>query len=95
MPQIPLFDQWRDGIDATWEVDLWGRVRRQYEAAQACLQESGEQRRLILIAREAYLPRDYVTLRGSQERLRIPGANRDEAERMWALRVSRYCWSCE
>ena len=32
---IPLFDQWKDSIDATWEVDLWGRVRRQYEAAGA------------------------------------------------------------
>ncbi|NHN86177.1 efflux transporter outer membrane subunit, partial [Acetobacter musti] len=87
---IPLLDRWRDGLDATWEVDLWGRVRRQYEAAQAYLDESGEQRRSLLIAREADLASDYMMLRGLQERLRVMRANRDDAEKMLALSTARY-----
>ncbi|WP_242013067.1 efflux transporter outer membrane subunit, partial [Acetobacter sicerae] len=87
---IPLLDRWRDGVDATWEVDLWGRVRRQYEAAQAYLDESTEQRRSLLIAREADLARDYMTLRGTQKQLAILQHNRDDAQRVLELSTSRY-----
>ena len=57
---IPLLNQWQDGLQASWEVDLWGRVRRQYEAAKAYLTASMEERRGILIARQAELARDYM-----------------------------------
>ncbi|NHN89703.1 efflux transporter outer membrane subunit [Acetobacter conturbans] len=87
---IPLLDRWRDGVDATWEVDLWGRVRRQYEAAQAYLNESTEQRRSLLIAREADLARDYMTLRGTQQQLDILKRNRDDAQHVLDLSSSRY-----
>ncbi|NHO33726.1 efflux transporter outer membrane subunit [Acetobacter sp. LMG 1636] len=87
---IPVLDRWRDGVDATWEVDLWGRVRRQYEAAKAYLEESGEQRRSMLIAREADLARDYVTLRGSQEKLRVLRLNLADASRIFGLSEARY-----
>ncbi|MFT8719980.1 efflux transporter outer membrane subunit [Acetobacter sp.] len=87
---IPLLDQWRDGVDATWELDLWGRVRRQYEAAQAYLDETAEERRSVLIAREADLARDYVTLRGTQQQLDILKQNRDDAQKMLDLSSARY-----
>ncbi|WP_233140557.1 efflux transporter outer membrane subunit [Acetobacter sp. DsW_063] len=87
---IPLLDQWRDSVDATWEVDLWGRVRRQYEAAKAYLDESAEQRRSMLIAREGDLARDYVALRAAQEQLRILKANRDDAQKLLDLSSARF-----
>lgn len=87
---IPLLDQWRDGVDATWEVDLWGRVRRQYEAAQAFLDETTENRRSLLIAREGDLARDYVTLRGLQDELRIVKRNRDDAAHILEISSARY-----
>jgi outer membrane protein TolC len=36
------FDYWDAGFDATWELDVWGRVRRGVEAASA---EVGARRR--------------------------------------------------
>ena len=69
--KIPPIDLWQDGIDATWEVDLWGRVRRSVEAAKATLQASDEDRRSTLIARFAEVARDYMTLRGQQQQLAI------------------------
>ncbi|MBB2180516.1 efflux transporter outer membrane subunit [Gluconacetobacter tumulicola] len=84
---IPLFDQWKDSIDATWEVDLWGRVRRQYEAAGADLQASNEERRGVLTARMAELARDYMALREAQTLLHILLDNRDTAAR--TLELSR------
>lgn len=73
---VPLLNQWSDSIDATYEVDLWGRVARQYEEAKAQLEASDEARRGILIAQQADMARDYMTLRGAQEQLRITQANR-------------------
>ena len=32
---IPAFDLFQGGFDATWELDLWGRVRRAVESADA------------------------------------------------------------
>lgn len=88
--EIPLLNRWQDGVDASWEVDLWGRVRRQYEAAKAWLDETQEKRRSVLIAREAELARDYVMLRGLQDQLRILKRNRDDAENMLTLSNARY-----
>jgi NodT family efflux transporter outer membrane factor (OMF) lipoprotein len=54
------------GFDASWELDLWGRVRRQVEAADADVKDSEEQRNDALISVQAEIARDYVQLRGAQ-----------------------------
>ncbi|GBQ83992.1 secretion system type I outer membrane efflux pump lipoprotein NodT [Gluconacetobacter johannae DSM 13595] len=86
---IPLLDQWRDSIDATWEVDLWGRVRRQYEAASADLDSSVEERRGVLTAQMAEVARDYVALREAQAQLHILMDNRDTAAHTLELSQQR------
>ncbi len=87
---IPLLNNWQDGVQASWEVDLWGRVRRQYEAAKSYTDASMEERRGILIARQSELASDYMQLRSLQEQLRITLANRDAAEKLLQLSQSRY-----
>ncbi len=87
---IPLLNNWQDGVQASWEVDLWGRVRRQYEAAKSYTNASMEERRGILIARQSELASDYMALRSLQEQLRITTANRDAATRLLQLSQSRY-----
>ncbi|WP_160257166.1 efflux transporter outer membrane subunit [Acetobacter pasteurianus] len=87
---IPLLNQWQDGLQASWEIDLWGRVRRQYEAAKAYMKATMEERRGILIARQAELASDYMTLRNLQEQLRITKENRDAASEILQLSSSRY-----
>ncbi|GAB6967132.1 efflux transporter outer membrane subunit [Komagataeibacter kakiaceti JCM 25156] len=88
--KIPLFNQWRDSIDATWEIDLWGRVRRQYEAATAETQATNEARRAILISRQSEVARDYMELRNTQQQLRIVMENRDVAKSLLDLNEQRY-----
>ena len=71
------------GFDASWELDLWGRVRRAIEAADA----NAEQARALLgevrLAVRAELARDYYELRSVQAQLRLAhdelGAARDNA----------------
>ncbi len=68
-------DLYQVGFDASWELDIWGRVRRSVEAADADLGAASEDRRDVLIALLAEVARNYVELRSLQERLAIAEAN--------------------
>ena len=87
---VPPIDLWRDGIDANYEVDLWGRVRRTVESAKASLDASADMRRNTLLSALAEVARDYVQLRGDQELLRIQRANLLTAEQSLTLTRQRY-----
>ena len=69
------FNNYSVGFDASWELDLWGNVARQIEAADAQLVMNADMRRDMLVSTLAELARDYVQLRGSQELLRIAQDN--------------------
>ncbi|MCK5915754.1 MAG: efflux transporter outer membrane subunit [Deltaproteobacteria bacterium] len=60
------YDQYGVNIDASWEVDLWGKVRRNVEAAQAEYQASQEDRNDFLISVCADVARTYFTIRTLQ-----------------------------
>lgn len=77
---VPPFDLFQGGFDATWELDLWGRVRRAVESADAQVDASTEARRQTLVTSLAELARDYVQLRGAQEGLRIARRNLRSAQ---------------
>jgi NodT family efflux transporter outer membrane factor (OMF) lipoprotein len=63
------------GFDAGWELDLFGRVRREGEAAKADVQAAMEDRNLVLVSMLAEVSRDYIRLRSEQIRLRIAQEN--------------------
>ncbi|MFP2237946.1 efflux transporter outer membrane subunit [Pseudescherichia vulneris] len=57
---------YQGSFDAQWELDLWGKVRRQVEAAQAQQQAAIEQRNDALVSLEAEVARAWLQLRGTQ-----------------------------
>lgn len=57
---------WQVGFDASWELDLFGRVRRSVEAAQAQTSEAIESRNDALVSLEAEVAQTYMQLRGAQ-----------------------------
>jgi NodT family efflux transporter outer membrane factor (OMF) lipoprotein len=59
------------GFDAGWEIDVFGGVRRDKEAALAQLQAAEEVRRDVLITLLADVARNYAELRGTQQQLQI------------------------
>ncbi len=72
--KIAPINDFTTGFDASWEVDIWGRVRRQAEAADAMIEVNEEQRRDALVSTLAEVARDYIQLRGAQALL----ANADD-----------------
>ncbi len=92
--QIPkhTFDDWQGGFDASWELDLFGRIRRSVEAANADLAALEESRRDVLVRLLAETARDYIELRASQRRLAVANdtlrAQRDTLELVQARRAA-------
>ncbi len=87
---IPAVDLWRDEIDASYELDLWGSVRRNVEAAGAQLESSADARRSSLISAEAEAARDYVQLRSLQAQLAIQQNNAKTASDTLTLTQQRF-----
>ncbi|PYQ48924.1 MAG: hypothetical protein DMF78_19965 [Acidobacteria bacterium] len=59
------------GFDAAWEIDVFGGVRRDREAALADAQAAEEGRRDVLVTLLADVARTYTELRGVQQEVRI------------------------
>lgn len=65
------FTLYQAGFDASWEVDLWGRVRRSIEAARA---DAARQAALLDFARLSLVSevaRNYFELRATQSQIRL------------------------
>jgi NodT family efflux transporter outer membrane factor (OMF) lipoprotein len=69
------FNEFYSGFDASWELDLWGRIRRQVESADAQVDQAADQRRDALVSSLAELARDYLQLRGVQTQIGIANDN--------------------
>ena len=59
------------GATASWEIDLWGRLRRQTESAQANLLATEEARRGVLLTLVSSVATGYLQLRALDEQLVI------------------------
>ena len=61
----------------TWELDLWGRIRRLSEGARADLLATEEARRGIILSLVAEVANGYLQLRGLDEELAVAKRNMD------------------
>ncbi len=87
---IPPFNLWQYGFDASWELDLWGRVRRSIESANANVRASAEDRRNMLLSVLAEVARDYIQLRGTQREIEITRDNLNTAQQALHLAQQRF-----
>jgi NodT family efflux transporter outer membrane factor (OMF) lipoprotein len=83
------FDLWQGGFDASWEVDLWGGVRRSVESATASTEAADEAKRTVLLSGLAEVARDYIQLRGVQTQLQIARDNVSTARQSLNLTQQR------
>jgi len=85
--QLNLFQA---GFDATWELDIFGGVRRSIEAADADIAASEESRRDVLVTLLSEVALNYTQLRGSQRRLAIAYENIAAQQDTVELSQTRY-----
>jgi outer membrane protein, multidrug efflux system len=66
---------YKAGFDASWEIDVFGGVRRSVEAADANIEAAVENRRDALVTLLGDVAKNYIDLRGFQRRLAVAQAN--------------------
>jgi NodT family efflux transporter outer membrane factor (OMF) lipoprotein len=70
-----ISNQYQVGFDAAWEIDVFGGVRRNIEAADADLAATVEARQGVLISLSAEVALNYIDLRSFQQRISIARKN--------------------
>ena len=84
LPGFPFdqreFDTAQAGFDGLWELDLFGRVRRNVQAARADVQASEATLRDARVSVIAEVARDYFILRGLQDQFVLTRRNAQSQE---------------
>ncbi len=78
------------GFDAAWELDLFGRIRRSVESAQAMYEAGFENYRDTLVTLSAEVASTYVELRTTQARLHFALKNVESQQGMLELAQTRF-----
>ena len=78
------------GFDSSWEIDVFGGVRRDVEAAKADIAAAEEGRRDVLVTLLAEVGRNYMALRGSQSRTAILHSNLEAQREILELTKVRF-----
>ena len=68
-------DLYQAGFDASWELDIWGQVRREVEAAGDNIDAAVENRRNVLVSLLSEVATTYSQYRGFQRELSIANEN--------------------
>lgn len=78
------------GFDFLWEIDLFGRIKRSVESAEASYQASVEDYRDVMVTLLAEVCRNYIELRTIQARIVYTRENIDIQQRTLELTKSRF-----
>ena len=78
------------GFDASWEIDVFGGIRRSVEAATAELEATEASMRDVMISLLSEVALNYVDLRTFQLGVQVAVGNLDAQERSYRLALSRY-----
>ena len=87
----PVFNQFQATLSASWEIDFFGKLRRQTEAARANLLASEEGRRATILTLVASVASSYVNLLSLDRQLDIAkstAASRAASVNVFQLRFS-------
>jgi multidrug efflux system outer membrane protein len=83
------FNSYSAVLNASWEIDIWGRIRRQTEAANAQLLASEEGRNGVVLSLVGSVAGAYINLRNLDRQLEIARAtakSRGESYELFKLR---------
>ena len=82
--------RWVAGLDAGWELDLFGKYRREIEASRYDTQAAAEARNAVLLAVVADVVRTYLDMRGLQMELAVVRQAVDTAQHTVVLMQTRF-----
>lgn len=84
------YDWFLGGLNASWELDLFGGIRRSVEAAQAEFEVSTADMHAVLTSLTAEVALNYIELRTSQQRVQVAQNHIEAQNKTYALNNSRF-----
>lgn len=78
------------GLDASWELDVFGKVAREVEAATAEFQATEEDQRDVAVSLYAEVARTYLAVRAYQSQLAVAESNIRSQREILTLTRTRY-----
>lgn len=87
--QLPQRDLWDVGFDASWEIDLFGRVGRTVNAYGALVSSAEHGLEDVQVSLAAEVARTYFELRGAERQLAVARRNAENQQRTVALTEER------
>ncbi len=85
----PDYDYWDAGVEASWEVDLFGRLRGGLRGRNALVGSSEADEEDVQVLVTAEVARSYVVMRGLQDQLAVARENAANQERTLGLTQRR------
>jgi len=86
----PTFNNFQLGLSASWELDLWGKIRRATEAARASLLATEESRKSVRLTLISSVANSYITLRDLDKQQEITRATAKSYESIYNIIKLRY-----
>src|SRR2546427_308435 len=80
---------WDAGVNASWDLDVFGRIRHSVQAQGALVGVAQEELRDVQVTLTAELARAYFELRGAQEQLAVARENAENQRRTFDLTRQR------
>src|SRR2546421_1667998 len=86
---FPDQNVWNAGVDASWDLDVFGGIRHTVQARGALVGAAEEDVRDVQVTLTAELARAYFELRGAQEQLEVARRNAENQRRTFDLTQQR------
>ncbi|WP_115717813.1 efflux transporter outer membrane subunit [Gallaecimonas mangrovi] len=83
-------DTWRLGLQASWELDLWGYLDHLEDAAKSQLAASIYGQDAVRLSLSAQVANSYLLLRGAQQQLAVAEQQSQVSQQLLALTESRH-----
>src|SRR2546427_2813708 len=80
---------WDAGVSATWDLDIFGRIRQGVQAQGALVSVAQEELRDVQVSLTAELAAAYFELRGAQEQLQVARQNAENQRRTFEFTRQR------
>ncbi|MCO6439341.1 MAG: efflux transporter outer membrane subunit [Phycisphaerae bacterium] len=90
LPETDEQDLFATGFDASWEIDVFGGIRRNVESADAALHATVEDYRGVLVSLLAEVASTFIDVRRLQARIEATAQNIDLQRQTLSLTQSRF-----
>jgi multidrug efflux system outer membrane protein len=85
-----VFNNYQALLSASWELDIWGRIRRSTEAARADLMSTEQGRRTVIVSLVAAVATTYIDLRSLDQQLEIARRTAESRRASYELFKTRF-----